>query len=427
MAHTNRVRPDTSTPAAPGDTANTAQRIKAALVSLGPFSAALVAYKAVLDYVLPEDWFSVAVLRYLFAGLCALCIGLALRLAGQRYAGEASAPAPAPPPPGSAAPSVRRVVDDSAHGVLAEFREVRHRGADLAGWSQYLNDHHVPPTAVGSSYGLRMITAFDIRDPRISRRRVIDSLLALQKPGGGWAASTQRDRGRPEITAWVLAAMFRGGLDNGTKAELVNLLERMLDPQEDPVGMNRTTVLTVAISTLAEVAPASPKLPWLARRLLDGAQREDDEAAPVAHWGENLHSAAKSAAHTARAALALHRAAGVLADGAVYRNAARSGVRWLCAADLDVRTTDEQLRRPVDDGTVDALLIGHFTAAWVARALMLPGTPGCEEKLRGAVADILKNYKDGAWRWHDDTRPIWMTYQGTSTLRDFALRTTACP
>ncbi|MFD4972577.1 hypothetical protein [Streptomyces sp. NPDC058424] len=46
MAHTNRVRPDTSTPAAPGDTANLAQRIKAALVSLGPFSAALVAYKA---------------------------------------------------------------------------------------------------------------------------------------------------------------------------------------------------------------------------------------------------------------------------------------------------------------------------------------------------------------------------------------------
>lgn len=75
MAHTNRVPPDTSTPAAPGDTANTAQRIKAALVSLGPFSAALVAYKALLDYVLPEDWFSVAVLRYLFAGLCALCVG----------------------------------------------------------------------------------------------------------------------------------------------------------------------------------------------------------------------------------------------------------------------------------------------------------------------------------------------------------------
>ncbi|MEW2166688.1 hypothetical protein AB0912_27360 [Streptomyces sp. NPDC007084] len=426
MAHVNRVRPATPTPpVAPATPAPPARfRLREALVSLGPFTAALVAYKGLLDYALPEDWFSVSLLRYLFAGLCALCIGLLLRLFGPRVSpGPGAAPA-APPQLRTPSVSVRRVIDDSARSVLAEFRERRHRGVDLAGWSQYLNDHQVPPTAVGSSYGLRLVTALDIRDPRIDRRQVVDSLLALQKPGGGWAASTQRNRGRPEITAWVLAAMFRAGLDAATKSDLVRLLESMLDPAEDPLGMDRTTVLTVAVSTLSEIAPASPKLGWLARRLLDGAHTEDADGGSVAYWSESLHSSGRSAAHTARAAIALHRAAGVLSDGAIFEDSARAGIGWLCASDLDLRTTDEQLRRPVDDGTVDALMVGHFTPAWVARALMLPGARGGEEKLAEAVDETLKSYKDGTWRWHDDTKPIWMTYQGAVVVRDYALRVT---
>ncbi|KUO14871.1 hypothetical protein AQJ91_44715 [Streptomyces dysideae] len=47
-------------------------RLKSALVSLGPFTAALVAYKGLHDYALPEAWFSASIRRYLFAGLCAL-------------------------------------------------------------------------------------------------------------------------------------------------------------------------------------------------------------------------------------------------------------------------------------------------------------------------------------------------------------------
>ncbi|MEU9287711.1 hypothetical protein AB0D57_24150 [Streptomyces sp. NPDC048275] len=425
MAHTNRVQPATPAPSVPPDPSTTPQRIRQALISMGPFTAALVAYKGILDYLLPEDWFSVSVLRYLFAGVCALCVGLVLRLVSQRYATDADRTPPVDPqsPPGG--PSVRRLLDGSARGVLAEYREVRYRENDLTGWSQYLNDHLVLPTAVGTSYGLRMVTSFDIRDPRIRRHQVVRTLLALQKPGGGWAASTQRDRGRPEITAWVLAAMFRAGVDDATKADLVRLLEGMLDPQEDPIGMNRTAVMTVAISTLAEVAPTSPLLPRLARRLTDGAHREDHDPA-LTYWSEHLNGSAKSVAHTARSVVALHRAAGVLADGAIFENAARSGIKWLCGTDLDLRTTDEQLRRPVDDGSVDALMIGHFTAAWVAKALMIPGAEACEEKLAVAVRETLRSHEDGVWRWHDDTRPIWMTYQGATVMRDFALRTTTC-
>ncbi|WP_143684078.1 hypothetical protein [Streptomyces diastatochromogenes] len=424
MTQTNRARPATPAPSAPRGRPE-ARRLKDALVSLGPFTAALVAYKGLLDYALPEDWFSVSFLRYLFAGICALCIGLGLRLLGQLPATRADTAQLPAPARRTGTRSARRVIDESARGVLGEYREMRHGQAELAGWSQYLNDHHVPPTAVGTSYGLRMVNAFDIRDPRINRRQVLDSLIALQKPGGGWAASTQRDRGRPEITAWVLAAMFRCGLDGTTKTELVRILEAMLDPGEDPLGMDRTSVLSVAISSLSEVAPTSPRLSWLARRLVDGAHTDEGAAAGMAYWGETLHSSARSAAHTARAAIALHRAAGVLSDGEIFDNAARSGVRWLCTADLDLRLTDEQLRRPVGDGTVDALMIGHFTPAWVARALMLTIAPECEERLEAAVSETLDNCKDGAWRWHDGTRPIWMTYQGTAVARDYALRTAA--
>lgn len=437
MAPINRARTARTTGA--GDPSGSARRWRDGLVALGPFAVALVAYKGLLDYVLPDDWFSAAILKYLFAGVCALCVGLAVRLAAELYTAPADRPRgdlaqQAPQAGGAGGPltgsrsgvrSVRRVIDESAQGVLAEFRVVRHRDAQLAGWSQYLDDHQVLPTAVGTSYGLRLVSALDIRDPRISRRQVNDSLLALQKPGGGWAASTQRDRGRCEITAWVLAAMCRNGLDDATKDELVRVLEQMLDPQADPLGMDRTTVLSVAVSTLAEIAPASPKLPWLARRLAEGARTDDGPAAPGAHWGEALHSPARSAAHTARAVVALHRASAVLSDGAVFANTARAGLDWLCGAELDLRSHDEQLRRPVDDGSVDALMIGHFTPAWVARALMLPLAPECDDRLERAVAETLDKYKDGVWRWHDGSKPIWMTYQGALVAREYALRTTA--
>lgn len=397
-------------------------------MSVAPFTAALISFKTILDYLLPEDWFNASILRILFAGICSLCIGLSLHVLGQRYtadAAETQAPGRAAPADG---PTTRRVLDDAVRGVLAEFRHVPHGDSELAGWSQYLNDHLVPPTAVGTSYGLRMVASFDVRDSRISRHQLVQSLLALQKPGGGWAASTQRDRGRPEITAWVLAAVIRTGVADETRAALVRVLEDMLDVQDDPVGMDRTTVMAAAISTLAEVAPTSPMLPRLARRLLDGARREEHSPTPQMYWGESSHSSTKSAAHTARAVIALHRAhaAGVLAEGALFENAARSGVTWLCNKDLNLHTTDEQLRRPIGDGTVDALVIGHFTAAWVARALMLPGMPTCEETLLKAVREILRNREGGTWRWHDDTRPIWMTYQGATVLRDYALRNSTC-
>ncbi|MGW6268943.1 MULTISPECIES: prenyltransferase/squalene oxidase repeat-containing protein [unclassified Streptomyces] len=425
MTHHMRTgtAPDPSPPAPPG----ALRRLTDGLVALGPFAAALVAYKALLDYALPEDWFSLSVLRYLFAGLCALCLGFALRMATQwrrDLPAEEETSAPLLPP---AEVSVRRLVDDSAHSVLAEFRVLSHRGLDLAGWSQYLDDHHVPPTAIGTSYGLRMLAACDLREPRVRRRHVFDSLLALQKTGGGWAASTQRDRGRPEVTAWVLAAMVRSGLDEVTRARLTGVLEDMLDPAEDPLGMDRITVLTIVVAALAEIAPESSGLLRLVHRLADAARPGTATGGGTACWGESVHATEPSAAHTARAVLALHRAAAALPDGSPFTRVAGAGLRWLCGTDLELRLTDEQVRRPMADGTVDALLVGHFTPAWVTRALLLPGAPEAPELLAATARSTLDCFKDGTWRWHDGRQPIWLAYQGALAMREYALRATPCP
>ncbi|MGW6055493.1 hypothetical protein [Streptomyces sp. NPDC055189] len=426
---THRTRTGTTGPGpSPHDPPGTVRRLTDALVALGPFAAALIAYKALLDYGLPEDWFSLSVLRYLFAGLCALCLGLALRMAAQwrtdRSADQEPSASLLPP----AEVSVQRLVDDSAHRVLAEFRMLSHRGEDLAGWSQYLDDHHVPPTAIGTSYGLRMLSACDLREPRVHRRRVLDSLLALQKTGGGWAASTQRDRGRPEVTAWVLAAMVRSGLDDATRAQLTGVLEDMLDPAEDPLGMDCTTVLTIVVAALAEIAPGSAGLLRLVHRLADAARPGAAAmGGGTACWGESVHAVEPSAAHTARAVLALHRAAGALPDGAPFARVAGAGLRWLCGTELELRLMDEQLRRPMADGTVDALLVGHFTPAWVTRALLLPGAPEAPELLATTVRSTLDCFKDGTWRWHDGRQPIWLAYQGAVVMREYALRATPRP
>ncbi|MFD9036583.1 hypothetical protein ACFVZW_36430 [Streptomyces sp. NPDC059567] len=391
------------------------------MASLAPFTAALVAFTSVLDYV-PDDWFTAAFLHYLFAGLCALCVGLSLRLL-TRFGGWSAAPQRGPDATDGELqhPAAAVILGESVSGVVAEHRIVNHQGTLLHGWSQYLDDP-VPPTAVGTAYGLRLVTLLDVRDGRISRHRLAQTLLALQKPGGGWAASTQRELGRPEITAWVLSALFRAGLDDGLKDEFVRVLEGMLDPAVDSIGMNSTTVVAAAVSTLAEVAPASPKLPELARRLVDGGRSQEISGQTLTHWSESLSGGAHSPVHTARAVTALHQAAAVVRTNSAWLNAARAGVASLCETDISLHTTVEQLRRPVADGSVDALFVGHFTAAWVARAIMSGDVSAAhEERLRDAVGDVLQARRNALWRWHDGSAPIWMTYQGARVLKDYAL------
>ncbi|RJL32489.1 hypothetical protein [Bailinhaonella thermotolerans] len=412
--------------------ARRSERVLRGLVAVGPLAVALPVYGLLLDH-LPERWFAARPLLYVFAAVTALCAGLGSRLAGQwaaaRYLTPRS-PAPAGPaasPAGTASPgrtpSAHTIRARAARHLLSDFREARHGRATVCGWSQYLGDE-APPTAIGTSYGLRLVMDLDLRDPRVNRRQIVESLVALQRPSGGWAASTQRGLGRPEVTAWVLVPAVRAGLAPGTEETLRALLEK-LTAADDPQGMERTSVVASLVAAFAEIAPGSPWLPELSRRLLDAAHEDDG----MVSWGQALHgNVRRSAPHTARAVIALVRAERALGEKADFGPAVGGALRWLAREDLDLRPTDEQLRRPAPGGDVDALFIGHFTAAWVARALMSGrDSAECERALRAAVRAVLDDQRDGVWTWHDGRRPIWMTYQGCVVLREYALRNLPWP
>lgn len=403
------------------------RKLLRALASLGPFALVFGTYSLVLDH-LPEGWFSRGWLPYLFAVLAALCVGLALRailqvepihhLLGRP---DSSMGALLPLPRASSENdrgTFHEILDGTERQLLRFYRCRPRGGVVVCGWSQFYGDD-VPPSAIGSSYGLRIAMALDVRDLTIDRHRVIESILSLQRSGGGWSASTQRDVGRPEVTAWVLGALIPAGLEAATREELVSTLEQMLDERRDPVGMRNTCVVTAAVSTLALFAPKSPRLPELVERLVQGTVG-GAQAKP--RWGAVLQDRLghTSAPHTARAIVALHRAAAVLSNGRDLKQQAREAAEWLCE-DLDLSGTEEQIRRPHQD-EIDGLYVYHFTPAWVARALMLEGhDPMRSDPLRAAVQAVVRSQERGTWRWHD-MEPIWMAYQGVSVLRDFGLR-----
>jgi len=41
--------------------------------------------------------------------------------------------------------------------------------------------------------------------------------------------------------------------------------------------------------------------------------------------------------------------------------------------------------------------------------------------LREAITVIADKQHDGIWKWTDGSQPLWMTYQGISTLHALAL------
>jgi hypothetical protein len=420
------------------------RRLVQEAVKLGPFAFVLGSYGILADY-LPEDWFGEAWVLHAFAVTCAIVVGLVgwritqIR-AIRRLAGDVtvtrSPRAPVPRRPSDPMPSVHEILEGARRQLVEDCHDGRAGDTSILGWAQFFGDDR-GPGAVGTSYGIRLMLALEVSDARIDRRRLVDTLLALQRAGGGWSGRSQRDVARPEVTSWVLQAAVRLGLEPTVRSALVTKLVEITEPGRDRVGMEHTTVLTAAIATLAEVEPGSPRLAQLLRTLVDTAVVADDGRERVAAWPEwPRRGSSPSTAHTARAVVALHRAANAISPetNAELRlqHMSDAGVRWLVRhADLD--PVDERLRRgdrrvSID---VDELIVLHFTAAWVTRALLCISTPldgPTHELLHRAVQHVVSAQRDGVWRWRDsEPRPVWMTYQGVQALRAYALRNMAWP
>ncbi|MFG2061548.1 hypothetical protein ACGFIK_08990 [Micromonospora sp. NPDC048871] len=400
------------------------------LAALGPFALFFGTYSLLLDH-LPDHWFEAEWLRILFAVLTGLCVGMALRWFVQTpfmsrvltppNAVTATAPALRRQKSG-AVPSARQIFDGTRDRLLSDLRtSAGSEGRELYGWSQFIGDK-VPPSAIGTSYGLRIALTLDIQDARLDRRKLVENIVALQRPAGGWVARSQRDVARPEVTSWVLTALVRAGLDPAFRTEIVGQLERMMSADVDPVGWESVSVLSSAIAALAEVQPQSAKLGELVSHLLDGAMPQDAGNGSVRlGWGRTVRRGEwLSVPHTARAVVALHKASQVLKQGVGQLNdAVDAGIECL-SHNPDLSLGDEQLRRRVGDAS-DTIMIGHFTPAWVARALMCRNTPARLPQLRQAVREVLAHQENGVWKWKDRMEPTWMTYQGVLVIRDYSM------
>ena len=405
------------------------RRLRRALLSLGPFATALAVYSFVVDD-LPDSWFKYVALRDAFSALVALVAGGLIRLLAE-YAATRTTAHPAAvvsqiiakelSVPGDVAEPASPIFTLAGTAAMLErdFRSGQHDGKEIFGWSQYIGDT-VQPSAIGTSYGLRLAIALDVRNHQINYGRIVESLVSLERPTGGWAASTQREIGRPEATALVLGAAVRGGLDHARTVKYAGLLEEMM--AADTVGLSRTTTLAVVVSALADVAPDIDKLRQFATLLVGGAHSPPDNPS-TAFWGESLAPSSRSSVpHTARAIVALRKAARVLPNSRQLADIASSSLNWLNTSSADsLQNVEEQLRRPVPEG-FDALVVGHFTAAWVARAFMTADDVSpYQASLRIAVREVLTRQERGIWQWQDD-QPMWMAYQGASVLRDYLLR-----
>ena len=241
---------------------------------------------------------------------------------------------------------------------------------------------------------------------------------------GGYAARTQRAP-RPEGTAAVLSALH---LINGTahvrrsarrdrrqprRARAVpasNLVHHLGDEcaAQRPTRADRDARQALA-SSPADFGSGAP--------LLWPQKAEDDLVAPK-----------PSVPHTARAIRALVIALrSALADAALRAEAEEAideAAAWL-AEQQNLEGTSKLIERPTEHGT-EQLYFRHYTAAWVAKALLSAGLPAAHPAVSAALARIRADYQPETrlWRWSNGDVPVWMTLDSLEALRMAALSDT---
>lgn len=301
----------------------------------------------------------------------------------------------------------------------------------LVGWPHFLHEAFAGqrPTAFGTAYGLKLSLVLGEQDGGLDRGALAETLWKLRVPDdGGWAARTGSGISRPEVSALVLGTLMDSGFDATRLTQAADVFEESLSPEHDPAGITRTYVVSAVVRGLVRVRPQSHRLKELRAILLEGAiedpERENLLCWPSTWLAKRDQLLTPSVAHTAMAVVALTRVARVLAEDAPVRSALSQAVRWL-ALNRGLENQTEQIRRPVTAGHWDSLTVRHFTAAWVAKALLATSTaesPQADSLLAEAIGRVWRSQRGGAWEWDDSDRPVWMTYQGIGVIRDYALR-----
>ncbi|WIX84433.1 helix-turn-helix domain-containing protein [Amycolatopsis sp. DG1A-15b] len=289
---------------------------------------------------------------------------------------------------------------------------IRDGNGRASGWRHYLRQDD-PRTTLATAYGVKAMSL--IGEPALDLHPVLADLYGKRSELGWQGRSKGR---RPEVTAAVIDALYPASSLLSVEDGL-GYLARSLD------GYSRTRpfLLTTALRTAVRLRPDAPLTTELADDLL--AARLDFGG--VLLWGEKKapHQVAPepSAAHTARAVVALQALRHNGVDRADVEEAVELGTQWLIARDHPDDGVSDELRLDQPDGAPALrLTIRHFTAAWVVQALAeAPRVPSA--RLERALAAVWERYESGVglWAWGSGDLPIWMTLDAITALKAAAL------
>lgn len=403
---------------------------------VAPFAAAYASFQAVLSSLPPSlSYDNIHYLLAVMSGIAAAgIVGCAVLYARKTSLESAAVALPGPPSPqpgknsgapGIDVPAVAGMCYQALLDTVVSFDDPEL--GRLTGWPHFFHEASAGyrPTAYGTAYGLKTALALGNADGRLDRAALAETLWKLRRSDGGWASRTQGTVGRPEVTAVALGALATAGCDAARLAKAGDVFESMIAPEADSMAVTSTFIVSTVIRELVRIRPLSPRLAQLRAVLVNGTV-QDPRHDGLLCWPARLDKSSSpvpSAAHTAMAVVALARVRQVAGDDNQSRLALEQAVQWL-TLNGNLANQSEQIRRFVTADHYEPLMVNLFTAAWMARALMAvqtAGLSGAGSLLNDAIKTIARSQDNGVWEWADGSHPVWMTYQGISTLQAFAL------
>lgn len=301
------------------------------------------------------------------------------------------------------------------------------------GWRHELENPYSDVSPLATAYGAKtMLLLQDVPGPTVSFSDLLDKLLRAERiregRSAGWTTNSSKNR-KPnsleadqdslEATAVVLDAISRLDPTRDLR-DRVKLLEQMTADTE-PV---RPTVLCIVLDSMLRIDPYHAFVPKLVNQLLAARGNQEDGA-----WRERndtwLADPKPSMVHTARAIRSLSVARRRAQLGGQLKDkvsaALDKAVSWL--------TTQDKLVNVLENlpGRGELFPFRHFTAAWVARALVEVGQYNSSNNTSvSAYAEIWNAYHPphGLWRWDNGELPIWMTFDAVECLRLIAFQET---
>jgi hypothetical protein len=278
------------------------------------------------------------------------------------------------------------------------------------GWPHDLQQLSARVTPTSTAYALRTMLLLEGHlAPDLVP--VVENLRRLSSENGGYRTREQAGP-RPETTASVLHALH---LVDGTARYPQRIAQMEADLGE--FEKSRPFILTTMLETSLQLS-GSERLTEL---LVDSLLTARRPAGSLLLWPEKSGplqvDPAPSVAHTARAVRALSAARAVRSDDQVGE-AVGQAAAWL-TEQRDFSNTSDVIERVLPDGgRVETGFTRHFTAAWVAKALVSAGAPASHPTVRTAVAQVWASYASNAslWKWDNGDLPSWMTFDAVDAF-----------